>query len=300
MIETLRALAVLAEPPSDGHAHVARALGLPGEPSRADYTSCFVFQLYPYASVYLGAEGMLGGEARDRVAGFWRAVHLSPPAEPDHLSTLLAFYASLGEAAQQEREPLRRDALVQARRALLHEHLASWLPAYLLKLDLIASPLYRAWGKLLGDVLREEVRATGGELDRLPRHLAEAPALPGPDAGLRELLQTLLAPARTGMVLVRDDLRRAARQLGLGARTGERRFVLESMLAQDAPATLGWLAEEARLWARWHGPASGGATGRHWAARAARSADWLDELAGQARRARDPQASAVAETSVTR
>src|SRR3712207_4790889 len=73
-MELLRALAVLAEPPTAETRRVAEALGL-GAGARADeYTELFVFQLYPYASVYLGREGMLGGEARDRVGGFWRAL----------------------------------------------------------------------------------------------------------------------------------------------------------------------------------------------------------------------------------
>jgi hypothetical protein len=33
----------------------------------------------PYAAVYLGAEGGFGGEAADRVAGFWRAIGVPPP-----------------------------------------------------------------------------------------------------------------------------------------------------------------------------------------------------------------------------
>ena len=62
----------------------------------------------PYASVYLGPDGALGGEGADRAAGFWRASGLTPPAEPDHLTALLALYASLGEAAARRRPRPRR------------------------------------------------------------------------------------------------------------------------------------------------------------------------------------------------
>ena len=95
-MELFRALAVLAEPPERPEvARLAELLDLGEPPSASEYTETFVFQLYPYASVYLGAEGMLGGEARDRVAGFLSALGLAPPHEPDHLSTLLATYAQL-------------------------------------------------------------------------------------------------------------------------------------------------------------------------------------------------------------
>jgi hypothetical protein len=79
LLELLRALAALAEPPSEAQERVAPALGL-AAPDAAAPTEVFTLQLPPYASVYLGGEGMLGGEARDRVAGFLRALGVTPPA----------------------------------------------------------------------------------------------------------------------------------------------------------------------------------------------------------------------------
>ena len=93
--ELLRGLAVFAEAPGPSHAALADALGIPGVPDAAAYSDVFLFQLYPYAPVHLGPEGMMGGEARDRVAGFWRAVGRTPPPEPDHLAALLGLYAAL-------------------------------------------------------------------------------------------------------------------------------------------------------------------------------------------------------------
>src|SRR5918992_3923558 len=116
-----RPLASLAEPPNESTARAADALGLGAPPDAAEHTEVFVFQLYPYASVYLGAEGMLGGEARDRVAGFWRALRLPPPAEVDHLSVLLALYARLVELEEGEGDPARRAFWRRARKALLWE-----------------------------------------------------------------------------------------------------------------------------------------------------------------------------------
>ena len=98
-MEVFRALAALCEPPGPQTGTLAAALGLDGPvPDEAGHTELFLFQLYPYASVYLGPEGQLGGPARDRVAGFWRAVGLTPPAEPDHLAALLGLLAALADA----------------------------------------------------------------------------------------------------------------------------------------------------------------------------------------------------------
>ena len=78
--ELFRALGAVAGEPADARTACA-ALGLAG-PGNAEHTEVFVLNCPPYASVYLGAEGGLGGEAADRVAGFWRAIGVPPPAEP--------------------------------------------------------------------------------------------------------------------------------------------------------------------------------------------------------------------------
>src|ERR1041385_3015635 len=81
LMELLRALAAFAERPGPHSARIADALGLARAPDAAEYTDVFVFQLYPYASVYLSEDGMLGGDARDRIGGFWRALQFNAPGE---------------------------------------------------------------------------------------------------------------------------------------------------------------------------------------------------------------------------
>ncbi len=270
-MELFRALAVLAEPPSEKSEAVARALGLAGSPSAAEYTELFQFNLYPYASVFLGDEAMLGGEARDRVAGFWRALRLVPPAEPDHLTALLGLYAAVSEEAMPG----------EVRRALLWEHLLSWLPAYLAKARGLAPRFYREWAELLEAGLVAEAKRLPAD-GLLPLHLRAAGQLRDPrEEGLEPFLASLLAPARSGLVLVRADLGRAARELGLGLRLGERRFVLRALLAQEAPGTLRWLAGEAEVSIDRHrrAPRALAPVTDFWAARAERTAALLTELA---------------------
>ncbi|HYO63216.1 MAG TPA: molecular chaperone TorD family protein [Pyrinomonadaceae bacterium] len=270
MSELFRALAALAEPPTGETARLAGALDLGPPPSADEYTRLFVFQLYPYASVYLGPEGMLGGEARDRVAGFWRALGQPPPAEADHLAVMLALYARISEFEEGEAEESRRDGWRRARRAFFWEHLLSWLPFYLLKLSDLCEPrpasgpsperrdaddargrgdeaasFYQRWAELLGRALREEATRVGPQ-ETLSAHLRAAPPVADPRVhGADEFLQTLLAPARSGLILTRADLARAARRLDLPARAGERKFILKSLLSQDPAALLGWLKHEA-------------------------------------------------------
>lgn len=279
-MELLRALASLCEPPLPGHAHVAAALDLGPLPEASEYTELFILQLYPYASVYLGTEGMMGGEARDRVAGFWRALGLVPPAEPDHLAVMLALYAQLAEMEDGEDDALKRASWQRARKAFLWEHLLSWLPAYLIKLAEVANLFYRRWGELLSEALLAEARALGRQ-EALPLHLREAVGLVDPRGGeVEEFLQSLLSPVRSGMILVRSDLTRAARSLGIGLRMGERRFILKSLFGQEADKILYWLSEEATRWKERHRlyHAWIGEIAESWEKRAAATATLLEEL----------------------
>lgn len=279
-MEIFRALAVLVEPPErPGAARVAEALGLGALPDASAYTELFVFQLYPYASVYVGAEGMLGGEARDRVAGFLSALGHGAATEPDHLALLLGAYAELCEAERTGGERVR-----SARRALLWEHLLSWLPVYLEKVERVAPPFYRRWAETLRAALDAEAEALGEQAE-LPLHLREAHALADPrQTSSDEFLKTLLAPVRSGLIIVRADLARAARELGAGVRAGERLFALRSLMGQDAAGTLRWLTREAEGWHALHleRRAAHGHVAQWWAARAASTAKLLRKLSEDA------------------
>ena len=283
----VRALGTLVEAPAPEHAHLAELLGLPPVPDAADHTTLFVLNLYPYASVHLGAQGMLGGEAGDRVAGFWRALGLTPPAEADHLGALLGLLAGLAEREASEEDPARRALLGEARRALLWEHLLPWVPPFLLKVDAFGHPFYAAWARLLGDVLAEawaEAEATCAPA--LPAHLAGLPPLIDPrehrEGGAAAFVEGLLAPARSGMIVTRHDLARAGRELGLGVRMGERAYVLKALLSQDASPTLGWLAQAAaRAAASYEGMGPSPVITAFWRERARATGALLNDLASQ-------------------
>ena len=279
-MELFRALALFAEPPREESGRVAEALSLGALPSESEYTQTFLFQLYPFASVYLGAEGMMGGEARDRVAGFWRALNLVPPSEPDHLSVMLALYAQLSEHEAKAVEAVHGERWRSARKAFLWEHLLSWLPVYLHKLEEIATPFYRKWGDTLKEALVEEIEEVGYPL-QLPLHLRESTGLVDPrEHGTEEFLQSLLASARSGMIITRFDLIRAGRKLGLGLRLGERKFILQSLFNQNPLAVLDWLRAETAAWKDCHKQNQEmlGAIAFAWLEKTEAAAKLLDEL----------------------
>ena len=284
-VELLRALSIFAEPPAPEHARVAGVLGLGDGIDGSAYAELFVFQLSPYASIYLGPEGWMGGEARERIAGFWRAVGRTPPAEPDHLSVLLGLYAALSEEHGQATGPGAALA-AEACRALLHEHIAPWVFAYLDHAGELAEGGYKRWAEVLRETLAQEAGRVGPPAV-LPAHLRAVSELPDPrEEGGQAFLKALLAPVRSGIILTRASLGTMARELALGLRAGERRFALEGLLGQDSQATLTALAALAAREELAHKRRVGllGEAGRFLARRAGNTARLLSELAADSDR----------------
>lgn len=299
-MELFRALGTLIESPTASHGRVAAVLGLPEAPSAAEHGWVVARRRYPYASVYLGAEGMLGGEARDRIAGFRRALGLEGGGgaggdggqdsgadvggrEPDHLASLLGLLAALERWRREESDPARRALLSQARVTLAWEHLASWTGPYLASFEGCGVAFYEAWAALAADALarlHEEIESP----EYLPAALRAAPGFADPrrDGGAA-FVASLLAPVRSGVILLRDDLVRLGDDTGLACRAGERRYVLNAFLAQDPGVTLNWLAGHAARWSRRVVAAGPAPIAAWWAERAGNTAVVLGELAGEAR-----------------
>ncbi len=274
MSELARSLAVLVEPPGPSTERIAALVGLPGTPEGWRYHEIFLQQLYPYASVYLGADGKIGGDAQDRIAGFWRVFGETPPPEPDHLSTLLGAYANLvdaGEAAAPEDRP----AWEHARGAFLFEHVLSWVPLWLAKLEVIADDFYRAWAGMLGEWLRREAAAVALP-DGEPAHFRDALPLESPGEDGDEFIAALLTPLRTGFIVTRHDLAALAETASLGLRAGERSYALKALLAQDPAATLRGLSDLAAA-----GTEPSGLIGAFWLQRAEASTVLLRRLAAE-------------------
>ena len=271
-------------------------------------------QRYPHASVYLGPEGMLGGEARDRIEGFRRALGLGGAGggpgdraagdhagagraasdrstaglaaaddSADHLASLLGLLAALDEWRRREADGAGRALLAQARVTLMWEHLASWAGPYLASFEGCGVAFYEAWAALLG----ESLARLEGEMafpDYLPAALRAAPGIEDPrgEGGGPAFIGALLAPARSGVILLRDDLLRLGDETGLACRAGERRYALGAFLGQDPGAALEWLAGHAERWsARVAATAGPARIAAWWSQRAASTARLLAELAAE-------------------
>lgn len=280
--DLLRLLAGFVETPRDAHPGWAAALGLVAPESlaawRTRHAQSFVEQCYPFASVYLGSEGSIGGEAADRVAGFRGLLGSGIDGSPDALAPLLADYAAL--VVRSESDPRAR----HARKAMLWEHLLCWLTPFLDSVVRVAPAPYAPWASMVRDVFVCEATLLG-DPGRMPLHLREAPIADiGTHANsLDDVAGGLLVPVRSGVVLTRHDLSRIADEVGVAMHVGSRRLLLRSLLEQQPMATLQQLADEAARQAHDHARdrAALGSISDFWSERAFATAAALDAMGVQ-------------------
>lgn len=296
--DLLRLLATLAETPTDSHRHYSDMLGLVApadiESWHVAHTTTFIEQCPPYASMMVGEQGQIGGEAADRVAGFRRLLGSESDEAPDALATLLHDYAELVERATDD------PRAGHARTAMLWEHLLAWVMPYLDAVQRSAAAPYDTWAAMLSDVFMLEAKATTYP-DALPLHLRAAPdgqTLAAADTA-DAAIQALLTPAASGILLTRADLARAVAALEAGLVQNSRSFIIKHLLDQDAAITLDWLATEAHRQAQARTDEQGalGDVARFWANRATETARTLDTMADQARSATAPADTPVRQSA---
>jgi len=280
--DLLRALGSVPLSPPPCCQPVLESLGL-RRVTGAEHTAVFVLTAPPHAAIYLGEEGKLGGEALDRVAGFWGVIGLVPPPDADHLGLLLMLYAELRDAETTVHNEASRRRLRHVREALLIEHLWSWAPGYLAAVSRLGTPTLSDWARMTLRALHREARSVAAPSLALALRTAPEPTRRPTERG--RLLDALVAPVQSGILLTRDDLREAAATTALGYRAGERRYSLAALIDQDPAGTLGWLAHHADRWAKLHAaqpPVPGHDPRQWWARRATGTARTLQRLQARA------------------
>lgn len=283
--DLLRLLAALAETPVESHFACGEALGLAGPTDivgwQVAHTTAFIEQCPPYASVLVGDDGRIGGEAADRVAGFRRLLGAEVGEAPDALVALLYDYAELVERAASD------PRAAHARTAMLWEHLLAWIMPYLDAVQRSGLAPYDAWAALMREVFLAEGHAIAAG-DVLPLHLRAAPECQSlfEAETVEAAIRVLLTPVATGIVLTRADLTRAVNTLEIGLVQNSRSFILKHLLDQDAASALDWLASEAcrQAEARTSEHHALGDVACFWSERAAATARSLTSMAEQAKR----------------
>jgi TorA maturation chaperone TorD len=200
----------------------------PGAPDHddlaAEFVAAFDLGVPPYASVFLEADGRAGQTVSRHAVDVIAADGLAPITEDVaacHVGVLLGHAGRLCAAG----EVRRAGAFVDA-------EILSWLPPFVVALETLPVPRWRA----LIDVA----------LDLVAEHALLAPARPRPDpgptphplidprSGLRDVAAFLGAPSRCGFYLTDAECSQIGRTLDVPRGFGPRRMRIETMLRTAA------------------------------------------------------------------
>ena len=214
----------------------------------AEHQSLFGHEVFPFAGVFMGAEGLVGEGAP---ASVLRAAHevlgIACPDEPgpDHLGQALRLLGTLVDAELEARA--HRDAhdvrtLVHWQRRVLDEALLPWMPPLWAAIGGQPASVWTRAVELAVGVLARHGSELGGSLPLASGpQLGVAPEveamLDDPSTGLGAVARALVTPSRSGVYLARRDLGVLARRSGVPQGLGSRQSMLERLL---------WVAAEHR------------------------------------------------------
>lgn len=229
----------------------------------AAHQHLFGFNLFPYASIFLASDGLLGGNVTEQVVGQYQRsgfVVDSRATSPDHIGHELQFLAFLSAAeADAWRDGLPQQALrvQQHQRDFLQSHLLHWLLPLVTAVSAIApATFYVALADLALQLVLEQYEQLCA--NQLP--LAQADPLPQPPdvlaqekTGLRRIARYLTVPPYSGIYLSRDQISQMARQHDLPRGFGSREEMLENVLVtavqyDTLPNLLGTLHQTLTDW----------------------------------------------------
>jgi TorA maturation chaperone TorD len=189
--------------------------------ARVEFTRLFTMSVYAYASVFLGATPELNGESAAHVERFYGHVGFELSrgwmlGAPDALGAELACLAWLLE---------RGDTANAAE--FLSEHLLTWAPVCCFAVERNAQmEIYRKLGRLSRDLLM----ADGEGLEHIITPLDDWSDPEPEEKDLHWVVDHMLAPARCGIFLSKQDLQEIGQRMGMPVGFGDRGLMLMNLL----------------------------------------------------------------------
>ncbi len=245
---------------------LASTIPYPFEPDEAaaSHHQLFTFNLYPYASIFLTSNRLLGGEITNEIeAIYWQAGFTADPnIEPDHLGQTFMFLAHLSQketAAHSLGQPRKGIKLQQLQ--FLETHLLPWIIPCIIAIKQQDNRLYNELAQLVLPLVAnhyDSLQMSG----IVPNSIPLTTLTPNPDnevalkdgrTGLRDIARYLITPNQSGLYLGRSDINQLARSVslphGFGSREQQLQTLLESAGQYDTTTSL--LKALQSLVARW-------------------------------------------------
>jgi TorA maturation chaperone TorD len=199
---------------------------------REEFARLFVLNVYPYESIYTGADVMLNTAETEEVATFYRHAGFNPPSGlyPDHLAAELSFLAWLcEEEAQAYRENSTFANFCRATAAaFLEHHLLPWLPLFTNSLRRnLPEPFYEA---LVAETMAFACEDYAYLRENISPEIAPLPSEIPAEKTLNWLVRHLITPARCGFFLSKLEIFRLSRELQLPLGMVDRFTALKNLL----------------------------------------------------------------------
>lgn len=246
----------------------------------AEHYRIFCHEMVPAGSVFLEPHTMMGGAVSDEVWQFMNARGYEPDMRSipaDHLATGFHFLAFL----------LENEKVFDAKR-FIHQHLLSWTPVYLDRLQHDVNPSITELASLVEHMFDRVLALDSEDLPNLEATFSLPVAsieLHSQHTGLQDLGQFFASHAESGLFVPRSRLIAQARAHRLPTGFGSRARTIEGLFRsagqyEEIDALCSFLKEELHqhrsVWETWSQKRYGAAEKalvRRWAAL------WLEKLA---------------------
>ena len=210
----------------------------------ADYQDLFGFNVFPFESTFLEAEGMLGGAVTDAVLRSYQEIgyqHSPSSVGPDQLSEELGALAHLclAEAdALEDRRPEVVERMQTEQARFLCQHILRWVLPCVLAIRAQENPFYSELGSLATELLESHTAdLTDAIGTALPLQFTLPPVsdiLADEKTSLDDVANFLLTPAQSGLFLSRDVIQHWGRQHRLPRGFGGRKQTLGNLFRSAA------------------------------------------------------------------
>lgn len=210
----------------------------PTDDWKADHYALFGMNVFPFETVFLSEDGLLGGQITDAVANSFYEAGFSPDESEtvDHIGNQLGLMAFLSGAEAESRE----DGVVQAiyhavhlQRQFLDRHLLRWLPALVFSIHRQGNETFSVIADLMLDLAFSHRKSLDDDLMNPTQPLTLPPPpniLEDASTTLSDIAEFLLTPVYSGIYLSRDDIARLGMRFRLPRGFGKRHQMLTNLI----------------------------------------------------------------------
>jgi len=204
----------------------------------SEHYQLFIHNVFPYETIFLGDDGLLGGTITEKVAAFYRRIGFQSASDEsaDHISSELEAMAYLCFAeldAVEDHIPHQIHRIHQLQRRLLDEHLLRWLPAFVIAVEQQTHTVYTEIVRQSFDLVCKHRLQLGDDLMAATDTFSLAEPfdlLDNEKTSLRDIARYLLTPAHTGFFLSIDDIRGIGAAFRVPHGFGKRQQILTNLL----------------------------------------------------------------------